>query len=510
MMSNTPTTVLLITSDEQLRSLAEQFRPTGSRLKCLVVKEVTAARLADADEVWLDLDAGPDVLGLAGIRCVCFHTLPRPTHEVLPQGRLIPKPCHPSVFQALWACVMAENGDACRQPAKQAGSLPRWLLDYQELDLKVLCRKCVTILPAQLGYRVASFYVHDPQHGMLRLADTTHARPIDSTIPLDARDRYLLAAVVESGRFFRTNHVSAELASRGLPQYADRPYEDTVCLVAPLMSNGSVWGALTFTSRAPAAVAPELPLEGIFDFLGRAVHHACEFERAQREARVDGLTGLYNQRWMMEALEKEIRRAQRFASPLSVLMLDLDGLKAVNDRAGHAAGDCLLRHVASRIAAVLRQFDGAARVGGDEFVVMLPATSLRGARHVASRLLESIRDHAAQFGQRALPITASIGAVEWRDGWDAHQLIDAADRAMYRAKANGRDKLVCQADRRPATIRMGAATPATDRPAAQPCAVSRPRTPPQPPPETGVRAVPRRGRLGVGRPDGPARQRGAT
>ena len=184
-------------------------------------------------------------------------------------------------------------------------------------------------------------------------------------------------------------------------------------------------------------------LDRVFDFLARCLQHARRYLRARVEARVDRLTGLFNYRWMIEALGKEIRRAQRYGSPLALCMIDLDGLKTVNDRFGHLAGDALLRHTAAQISAALRQIDSAARIGGDEFVVLLPATNLNGARHVARRILTAIRNDAPVINQRMLPVAASLGVAQWQSGWDESQLIAAADQAMYAAKREGHNRLVC-------------------------------------------------------------------
>ena len=137
-------------------------------------------------------------------------------------------------------------------------------------------------------------------------------------------------------------------------------------------------------------------------------------------------------------------------------MLDLDGLKPVNDRFGHLAGDALLRHVARKISAQLRQIDSAARFGGDEFVVLLPATDAAGARQVARRILSAIRSDAPVISRKALPIAASLGLAQWQEGWDQQRLLQAADGAMYSAKRKGHNRLVCH----PYTT---AARPATSR-----------------------------------------------
>lgn len=455
------TDVLLITDDRSFRAAVARRRPPRCLLQCLGSDEVAQCGPLEVAQVWIDLDTTPGTAAPAARQRVYFHSFQQPLPSGLAPGRFIRKPCSPAVFEVLWAGVPSSTPGAPLMIGPSGGRpLPAWLLEFLELDLKALCRKCVSSLPPRLGYRDASLYLRGPGQDVLTLAETTHTRPIDLTVRLDAVQTSLMAAVARTGHILRTDRAGAQRATHGINRDVARPYPDEACLVAPLQSAGRLWGVLCFSGCARTIQTEVgLPLEEILAFLGRAVHHACAFEQSRLEARVDSLTGLFNQRWMMEALEKEIRRAERFGATLSILMLDLDGLKAVNDRAGHAAGDCLLRHLAGRISGVLRQFDGAARVGGDEFIIMLPATDLQGAQQVARRLLDSIHEDAAQYQDTPLPIAASIGAAEWCRGWDARQLIDAADRAMYAAKQQGRDKFVCHTPESPpqpqATIRLG-------------------------------------------------------
>jgi diguanylate cyclase (GGDEF)-like protein len=464
-MSEKVADVLLVTDDAHLREAVVRQRRVGARLQLLGSNDLASGSAPRARQVWIDLDSASGAMVGGDQRRVYFHSQQPPATQKLPPGLFIRKPCNSSVLEVLWAGVEVKPGRSSKSPPRPSGRLlPAWLLDYHELDLKALCRKCVTGLGPRLGYQDGSLYLFDAEHGLLTLAETTHTRPIDLAVRFDAEDPHLMTAVARSGEMLRTERVSTELAVRHIARHDERPYSDEGCLVVPLVSEGQLWGLLSFSGHARTTHAEVgLPLDEIFAFIARSLAHACTYERARLEARVDGLTGLYNQRWMTETLAKEIRRARRFATPLAVLMLDLDGLKAINDRAGHAAGDCLLRHIASRISAVLRQFDGAARVGGDEFVVMLPATPLDGAQHVAQRLLQSIREDVAHFEGCPLPITASVGAAEWRTDWDAKQLIDAADRAMYAAKGHGRNALACQpADPLP-TVRLGASAPYEQR-----------------------------------------------
>jgi diguanylate cyclase (GGDEF)-like protein len=463
--------VLLVTDDGHLREAVARHRRVGGRLQSVSPSELSAGETPRARQVWIDLDTGAPVPEAGSGRRVYFHSGQPPTVEKLPPGLFIRKPCQGAVLEVLWAGVDVKSAaTSARSEARPTGRyLPAWLLDFQELELKALCRKCVSSLGLRLGYKDVSLYLYDPDHGLLTLAETTHKRPIDLAVRCDTEEPSLMAAVARGGRMLHTDRVATELAARRIKPHYDRPYADDGCLVAPLASTGQLLGVLSFSRRFHSPQTEVgLPLDDIFAFLARALEHARAYERVRLEARVDSLTGLYNQRWMIEALEREIRRADRFGTPLAVLMLDLDGLKAVNDRVGHAAGDCLLRHVAARISAVLRQFDGAARVGGDEFVVTLPATNLPGAQQVGRRLLQSIREDVAYFADAPLPITASAGAAEWRQGWDAKQLLEAADRAMYAAKSKGRNTVVSQPAEPASAVRLPARGPRARRAAPKP------------------------------------------
>ncbi|HEX6538164.1 MAG TPA: GGDEF domain-containing protein [Candidatus Dormibacteraeota bacterium] len=148
------------------------------------------------------------------------------------------------------------------------------------------------------------------------------------------------------------------------------------------------------------------------------------------EAGHDPLTGLYNRRSLLEHLVRDQRRAERTRAPLSVVMLDLDGLKALNDRLGHLEGDRYLRDVADLWSSELRGTDVIARYGGDEFVVVMPDCTLERACAVADRL-RSLTPEGC---------TASAGAAQWVRGTDVDQLIGSADAALYRAKLAGRNR----------------------------------------------------------------------
>jgi diguanylate cyclase (GGDEF)-like protein len=169
-----------------------------------------------------------------------------------------------------------------------------------------------------------------------------------------------------------------------------------------------------------------------------------ELAQVRFEASVDPLTGLFNRRWLEKMLGRQMERARGAGEGLGLLMIDVDHFKPFNDRHGHVAGDHALRAVAEGLREALRPTDMIARYGGEEFVVLLPGASLDNAREVGERLRDAVkRTPIAGFDGRTLPpVTASIGVAELSGlpaDTEPSAFLDAADQAVYRAKAAGRD-----------------------------------------------------------------------
>jgi diguanylate cyclase (GGDEF)-like protein/excisionase family DNA binding protein len=171
---------------------------------------------------------------------------------------------------------------------------------------------------------------------------------------------------------------------------------------------------------------------------------AIRFSRAEVEAITDGLTGLYNHRYLHERLQEELKRARRRKGKLSLLFCDCDQFKSYNDRYGHKAGDAALARIARIIESCSRRCDLAARYGGDEFVLGLLDTDVEGARGVAERLHAEIEASSARGGH---PLTVSIGIATCPEDASAHdELLDKADWAMYAAKRAGRNRICAFSD----------------------------------------------------------------
>ncbi|WP_456622029.1 MULTISPECIES: GGDEF domain-containing protein [unclassified Bradyrhizobium] len=158
-------------------------------------------------------------------------------------------------------------------------------------------------------------------------------------------------------------------------------------------------------------------------------------------ALLDDLTGVANRRHLLQRLTEECARSERSGEPFSLLVIDLDGFKTINDTHGHAAGDACLRHFTLMAQTRLRPGDMLARTGGDEFCVVLPSSSLREAAAIARRVLEVCRQDAATCAGNDIPIAISIGVAEWDRGIGQFpdRLIAHADHALYAAKKNGKN-----------------------------------------------------------------------
>ncbi len=163
----------------------------------------------------------------------------------------------------------------------------------------------------------------------------------------------------------------------------------------------------------------------------------------ERRANLDALTGLHNRRWLEDVFPRQVRRSELESEPLSVLMIDVDHFKRINDTFGHAAGDFVLFAVAKVLESRLRPTDLVARYGGEEFAAILPKCDLAGAGIAAERVRREIAglELATPSGVLLPHITASIGGAQQRLGIDAKALLSAADGALYRAKGSGRNRV---------------------------------------------------------------------
>jgi diguanylate cyclase (GGDEF)-like protein len=209
-------------------------------------------------------------------------------------------------------------------------------------------------------------------------------------------------------------------------------------LMVPLVVNGESLGILNLFSRNARRFTPnEVRLASdLAAQISIAIDRARLHEALRERADTDGLTGVLNHRAILETLDAEMARARRGGPPLSVLMIDLDGFKQINDTCGHQTGDQMLRETAAFLRASIRDIDYAGRYGGDEFLLILPNTDTDGARQIASRLLDLAEDATVTIDGRPFPIQLSAGiATTPEDGLTRQELLAVADTRMYESKS---------------------------------------------------------------------------
>lgn len=215
-----------------------------------------------------------------------------------------------------------------------------------------------------------------------------------------------------------------------------------VCV--PLKSKGRVLGVIELvkdTGKDSLSEDERILLMTLADYAAIAIENAMYFKKVQELSIKDDVTSLYNSRHMHNVLDSELKRAKRYGKPLSLIFLDLDFFKNINDNYGHLIGSQLLREVAELLKKNLREIDVATRYGGDEFVLILPETDKEGALKVAYRLRNAMREHIFLKSEKiAVRITASFGVASFPEDTDNKlDLIRLADQAMYRVKLRSRD-----------------------------------------------------------------------
>src|SRR5437763_4948286 len=206
-------------------------------------------------------------------------------------------------------------------------------------------------------------------------------------------------------------------------------------LIAPVRANGRLWGLVGVMGDEPYGDTDEERLSAFADLLGTAVANTEAQAKLARQASTDPLTGLLNHRTFHERLQTEVRRAQRYGRALSLAVVDVDNFKHVNDLAGHEAGDRVLADVARRLGSLARTEDVFARIGGDEFALLLPETDRMQALAALERARQVVAASPVEVGRT--PISAGICDLE--SAPDADAMFRLADGALYWSKAHGRD-----------------------------------------------------------------------
>ncbi|MCB1316406.1 MAG: diguanylate cyclase [Leptospiraceae bacterium] len=214
-------------------------------------------------------------------------------------------------------------------------------------------------------------------------------------------------------------------------------------LCAPIYSEDALLGVVYLFRRVPAPFTQEdiANMHNLTPVLSAAISKSGYEKKLNELATTDPLTGLANRRTFFTELEAEMERSRRYATPISLLMLDLDHFKLINDRFGHLAGDEVLCEVARIMRERTRKTDVVARTGGEEFMILLPESRLAGAIRTAQKLRQSIEELIVQYYDQSVQVTVSIGAAELGATETLHEFYARLDGLLYRSKNSGRNQI---------------------------------------------------------------------
>ena len=312
------------------------------------------------------------------------------------------------------------------------------------LDTERIATICVRKIPKLLDARLSSLYVLDEASGMLHLQKNNHPYLINKIVSLNQNPPSPMVIAAKSKKLIYINDIDSQTEvaiKKSQRPYAEN-YETKNCLIAPLLCQEKVVGVLNLADKSgpEGFTRDDIALvELVGQLVGASIGNIAMFERIQHQARTDGLTGLVNHRTFYEVLEKELWRSKRYDEQISLIMVDVDNLKGINDNHGHRAGDCIIKEVSDRILQSIRQIDTAARYGGDEFAIILPNTSLADAAVVAERMVGIVSSSPVAWKKEEIPISISVGIGQYDSDDTPDDIASRSDKALYAAKQAGKN-----------------------------------------------------------------------
>jgi len=390
----------MVLEGDDARSLGALLAPREGELRVLLVP--LAARAA-----------GDDVL-IGAIE---------PGRELAPADRELV-----SALGGVGAATLAQLRLAAQREAQAAvqTALTRAAKILNEsLDLGLVMTRICQEAATLVGSDFAAFLRGDADEGLV--CETAHGlgpEIIGFHVPADSGTLAMRVARREVPMYTNDPRATlANLAGAPLPRLGS-------AMAVPVVWEGELRGVLAVAWELPGHATPERlrHLSSLADLAAVAARNASAHEGLAEAARTDGLTGCLNHAAMHEALNREITRSERSRCELSLILVDLDDFKKINEEHGHLAGDDILRKVGSALRQAVRPYDVVARYGGDEFAILAAESGEEGAAEVARRAIARVREAIEGHGG------ASAGVAVWSDGLSATDLIAAADRALLYGK----------------------------------------------------------------------------
>jgi len=312
------------------------------------------------------------------------------------------------------------------------------------LDIQRIADVCIDNIPKLVGVNFASLYVLDEYSGILHLLKHNHPYEINKIVSLNKIPLTPMVMAVRSKEIIYVGDIDTH--TQPIIKKSQRPftknYKTKNCLIVPLICQYRVVGVLNLADRMnsqPFSRGENALIELFSQLLGGSIGNIKLFEKTQLQATTDGLTGLVNHKTFYETLEKELWRSRRYGGKISVIMIDVDNLKKINDTHGHRTGDKVLRQISAKIKQCIRQIDTAARYGGDEFAVILPNTSLDDAVIVAERMVGAVNSSTIQVQGEDIHLSISVGLGQYDSDTKPEDITSRSDEALYVAKHAGKN-----------------------------------------------------------------------
>ena len=336
---------------------------------------------------------------------------------------------------------------AVNQPGGRASLLEQvtpLAREINSLDIERIADVCVKSIPNLVGARFASLYVLDETNGILHLLKHNHPFLINKIVSLNQNPPSPMVMAVRTKELILITNIDTHnkpVIRKSQRVFAEN-YETKNCAIAPLICQDRVVGVLNLADKMKddRFSSEDIALIELFgQLVGASIGNIKLFEKIQHQATTDGLTGLINHKTFYEILEKELWRSRRYGGQISLIMVDIDNLKKINDAYGHRAGDKVIREVSRRIKECIRQIDTAARYGGDEFAVILPNTSLNDATVVAERMVEVVSRTPTTWQKEQITLSISVGLGQYDADSNPEDITSRSDQALYSAKQAGKN-----------------------------------------------------------------------
>jgi len=312
------------------------------------------------------------------------------------------------------------------------------------LDINRIADVCVKSIPELVRASFASLYILDETNNILHLHRHNHPFLINKIVSINQTPTPLMVMAVKSKELILVPDIDTHkkpVIRKSQRVFAEN-YSTNNCAVVPLICQDRVVGVLNLADKMDCDHfdSGDIALIELFSQLvGASIGNIKLFEKIQRQATTDGLTGLVNHKTFYEILEKELWRSRRYGGRISLIMIDIDNLKSINDAYGHRAGDKAIRKVSKRIKECIRQIDTAARYGGDEFAVILLNSSLDDAIIVAQRMVDAVASSQVTWQKEQIPLSISVGLGQYDPDTTPEDITSRSDQALYIAKQAGKN-----------------------------------------------------------------------